>query len=477
MVASLSLPALRCHHKLLYPAPSTKLPPRLNELALSTRPDPVRLSPVATATVATGYWAISRRRWSVITACGVGSDLDIEGTGALADFGCDENGCTVEGLDLEAEGPAKPDLPAQSTRDFQFPVGWIQENSAQRQKLFEDPSGEFASVKASEVTRFLARPTSFIYNIVEVTSGGEIRKRSITRGDLLKMTGLRPRDLRAVAVQPVPGSDAAPMLAARRSFLLIGIGGVRALVEHDRALLFGPPSKDRARFLRLLENQRRALFDGEIENASALSVNFRMIFVESALLALSRRLDSTLLQIRQSGEPKLRAPPVLRERDLEEVRQLRRSLGRAASQASAVSSALLSRLDSDEAVQLAGGEGADDAVCDEWEAMLEAYLQAYSQLSRECVSLQRDMEDFEGSTSLALQARRLRVEQFELSLVIASVSVGAGGIVPSAMGMNLLSGYENSDVAFRVALLATMSVVLTLFFLIRTAASKQGFLA
>eukprot|EP00913_Durusdinium_trenchii_P032009 g29980.t1 len=54
-------------------------------------------------------------------------------------------------------------------------------------------------------------------------------------------------------------------------------------------------------------------------------------------------------------------------------------------------------------------------------------------------------QDFEGSASLALQARRLRVEQFELSLVIASVSIAAGGIVPGAMGMNLVSGYESSE--------------------------------
>ena len=44
-----------------------------------------------------------------------------------------------------------------------------------------------------------------------------------------------------------------------------------------------------------------------------------MVFVESALLALSRRRASRLSEIRQRCEPKLRAPPVLREQDLEEA--------------------------------------------------------------------------------------------------------------------------------------------------------------
>jgi len=211
-----------------------------------------------------------------------------------------------------------------------------------------------------------------------------------------------------------------------------------------------------------------------IISGTSQASSFRMVFVESALLALSRRLASRLSEIRQSTEPKLRAPPVLREPDLEEVRQLRRNLVRCASQASAVSSALLSRLDGDEAKLLAVSD--DPASHDEWEALLESYLQAYSELSRQCTSLLQDIEDFEGSASLALQARRLRVEQFELSLVIASVSIAAGGIVPGAMGMNLLSGYESSDVAFRLALLLTFCVVICLFLTIRFLAARQGFL-
>lgn len=434
-------------------------------LAVAARPAATRLSlprwPRCTRTkgaeavgfvLATGY-ALRRPR----TCSGrLASDKEDSDLSTWANAGCDDTGCSVDVQEADRNFPEGPG----PTR------------------LWEDPSAEFVSTETEEVSRFLSRPADFAYVVTEVTAAGKVRSMSITRGDLLSKTSLRPRDLRAVSVRPPPGADAGPMLSSRQAGLLIGLGGVRAVVEEDRALLFGPGNRDQSRFLRVLENQRRA--GAERGEGAAPLGSFRMVFVESALLALSRRLASRLLEIRQRMEPKLLAPPVLREPDLEEVRQLRRSLVRCSSQASAVSSALLSRLDGDEAALLAAGDGQTgelSASRNEWEAMLEAYLQAYSELSRQCSSLLQDIEDFEASTNLALQARRLRVEQFELSLVIASVSIAAGGLVPGAMGMNLLSGYESADGAFRAALLMTLAVVLVLFFTIRFLASTQGFLA
>ena len=55
-----------------------------------------------------------------------------------------------------------------------------------------------------------------------------------------------------------------------------------------------------------------------------------------------------------------------------------------------MSSALLSRLDGDEAKLLAGSDAAEGNQ-DEWEALLEAYLTAYSELSRQCNELLQDV--------------------------------------------------------------------------------------
>lgn len=201
-----------------------------------------------------------------------------------------------------------------------------------------------------------------------------------------------------------------------------------------------------------------------------------MLVVESALLALNRKLSSRLLEIREATEPKLRNPPALLEPDLEEVRQQRRMLVRCASQASAVSSALLSRLDNGDLVPEAAGGEADQDVVDEWETMLEVYLLAYSEISRECSSLLSDIEDFEESISLTLQTRRLRVEQFELSLVITSLSVSTAALVPSIFGMNLLSGQETKENVFGLAALVTLIICLALALGLRWLASTGGFL-
>lgn len=364
----------------------------------------------------------------------------------LVEFGCDETGCT---LDLDDERQA----------DSQ------KENGPE---LVEDPSSEFVSDDPAEVRRFLTERAKYGYEVKEVTSGGQIRDLKVERGKLLQATGLRTRDLRAVVVQPLPGSESGPVLRSRKGTLLLGLGMVRAIVESDRALLFGGASKEQTRFLRVFENQRR----------SATGGSFKMLFVESALLALTRQLGYRLLKIRTAASPKLQTPLVLLEPDLEEVRQQRRVLVRCLSQASAVSVALHTRLDGDEVSMFAVGENStvQDDSAEEWEAMLEVYLQAYSEISRECASLLSDIEDFEGSANLALQVRRLRLEQFELILVITSVSLGLGNLVPGWMGMNLFNRLETSDGAFGMAVVATLTIAISLFVGLRFLAAQRGFL-
>lgn len=357
----------------------------------------------------------------------------------LLEFGCDANGCAVSDLDepLQHGGTG----------------------------LLEDPSSEFVSADPAEIRRFSAKPTAFLYEVLEVTVDGMARNRTISRGEILASSVLRPRDLRAVTVPGTP-DDAGALLASRRGVLMLALGGVRAIVDSRRGLVFGPGTREVSRFLRVFAHQRRSAPDSGLQ----------LLLVESALLAHSRQLEARLLAIRAAIEPKLQAPPVLREPDLEEARQFRRRLARYGGQASVVSQALLSRLDSEEAPLAAEGEDRLEAI-EEWEAMLEVYLQAYSELARECTSLLQDIEDFEGSASLALQARRLYLEQFELSLVIASLSATAANLLPGTMGMNLPNGLENSDRAFSGAVLVTFVIGGSLFASLRWLAAKQGFLS
>jgi len=372
----------------------------------------------------------------------------------------------------EGRGEALARQQQQTQQQLDELAGFRDEPLDREVGLFDDPSGDVGPLSPAEVRRFLSWKAGFTYEVTEVSADGSVCVINVTRAEVLAATSLRPRDLRSVAVQGLPGLDSGPMFLSRKGVLLLGLGGVKAIVEPHRALLFGPATRGRLRILRVLKTQRR----------TAPGSSFRMSFVESALLAYSRQLDSQLLEVRKVVEPKLQAPPVLLETELEEVRQRRRRLSRCGSQASAVSATLLARLDGEGVDALLGKDAIGSHVrreeaLEEWEAMLEVYLRAFGDLSRECTALLRDIEDFEGSASLALQARRLSLEQFELSLVIASVSISASNLVPGYMGMNVPNGLEQSDIAFVGAVTSTVGVLLSLFLTLRFIASRQGFLS
>eukprot|EP00929_Paragymnodinium_shiwhaense_P069851 TRINITY_DN35286_c0_g1_i1.p1 TRINITY_DN35286_c0_g1~~TRINITY_DN35286_c0_g1_i1.p1 ORF type:complete len:569 (-),score=134.91 TRINITY_DN35286_c0_g1_i1:81-1787(-) len=412
----------------------------------------------------------------------------------LEEYDCAEDGCR---LDEEAYGedPQEPDGSDHASALFVAAAAALglrtghkhqqagvstsaSKAEGKKIELLADPSGDFATVDRGELQRFRRQQGFFTYQAVEVQAeSGEIASVKVRRSLLLEETGLRPRDLRAVVLQVLPGVDAGPVLACRKGVMLLGFGSVRAVVQPHRALLFGGVvgedgrySGELKRFFRVLGNQRSTSEGG-----------FQMAFTESALLTELRKLDAQLVSVRCTVEPVLQAPPVLREPDLEEVRQQRRTLLRCSSQAAAIFAAVEKRLDGGECPQVvefaaADGKGGKVEV-EAWEAMLEVYLQAYGELSRECQRLLGDIEDFEGSALLSLQTRRLRLEQFELSLVIASVSLCSGALIPGIFGMNLLNGQETQEGVFGQAIYGTLFIVVLLFFGLRFLANREGFLS
>jgi len=367
----------------------------------------------------------------------------------LESFGCDEDICVVEALPELIDGPSL----------WEDPSG---EFVAVQRAAVEESNGNTSSASSSPVRDDPAAPIKdFVYGALELTSSSrEIRYVTVRRSQLLEDSSLRPRDLRAVVLEPLPGSDTNTVVRPRRESLLACLGSVRAIVRKDRALLFGNGSNERSRFLRIHANQRQ-----ESENAT-----FVMCFLESALLSLQRLLDARLLNIRKVVEPILQKPVGLQETTLEEVRQQRRSLLRCRDQAASVSSLLLTRADNGDTVKLAEVDGSDAS---EWDGLLEVYLQAYGEIARECERLLGDIEDFEESTNLKLQSRRLRIEEFELSLVITSVSVGSAALLPGIFGMNLLTGIENEEGMFQLATFGSLSIGLSFFLGLRHLADKQ----
>mmetsp|Transcript_19272 Transcript_19272/g.34899 ORF Transcript_19272/g.34899 Transcript_19272/m.34899 type:complete len:429 (-) Transcript_19272:36-1322(-) len=344
-------------------------------------------------------------------------------------------------------------------------------------------------------TSFPERPIGIVVAFHEVHSGGYICDRRMTRSELLKTTGLDASEVRLLllghfpdaaaplasehiqssgfyrresssAASPTLKPEAPPFLKPSGACLLLRLGDLRGVIDSQCLRLFsaeGTPSRNQQCFLDLLHTRL-------MQPTPSRPSLFATSAVECALLAISQRLDATVYEARQAIAPLVNAPLVLREVDLEKVRQHRSQLQECAAQASAIAAALLAIVSQPMTVLPLSMA---DATA-EFEAMLEAYLHAYSQCSRECRELLAGIEDFEASTTLALNARRLQIEEFELMLVIGSVAIGAGALIPSLFGMNLLNNFESSNLTFRLTVLMTCAVSVTLFWSLRWLAMYRG---
>lgn len=87
---------------------------------------------------------------------------------------------------------------------------------------------------------------------------------------------------------------------------------------------------------------------------------------------------------------------------------------------------------------------------DEVEMMLENYVKQLDTVHSEVTSALRAVKTTETATQIRLDAMRNRVLRLDVLLNLGAVSVGVGGLVAGAFGMNLLSGLEEDPMAFWV---------------------------
>lgn len=85
---------------------------------------------------------------------------------------------------------------------------------------------------------------------------------------------------------------------------------------------------------------------------------------------------------------------------------------------------------------------------DEVEMMLENYVKQIDTINAEVRSTQRSIKATENITQIRLDAMRNRVLRLEVFLNLGAVSVGTGGLVAGAFGMNLEHGWESHPYAF-----------------------------
>lgn len=100
---------------------------------------------------------------------------------------------------------------------------------------------------------------------------------------------------------------------------------------------------------------------------------------------------------------------------------------------------------------------------DEVEMMIENYVNQIDTVHSEVTSALRAVKATENVTQIRLDAMRNRVLRLDIYLNLGAVSVASGGLIAGAFGMNLLSGMEESPIAFW-AVSASAVVTSVIFF-------------
>ncbi|KAJ4724972.1 Magnesium transporter MRS2-like protein [Melia azedarach] len=302
------------------------------------------------------------------------------------------------------------------------------------------------------------------YEVVEVKSNGVVSTRKINRRQLLKSSGLRPRDIRSVDPSLFL-TNSMPSLLVREHAILLNLGSLRAIAMQERVLIFDYNRKG-----------GKAFIDTFLSRLNPRNMNggqcmpFMIEVVEAALLSRVQRLEQRLMHL----EPRVQAllevlPNRLTADILEQLRISKQTLVELSSRAGALRQMLLDILEDPHEIRricIMGRncslrKGTDDLECsvplekqiaeeeeEEIEMLLENYLQRCESCHGQSERLLDSAKEMEDSIAVNLSSRRLEVSRVELLLQVGTFCVAVGALVAGIFGMNLKSYLEEHLFAF-----------------------------
>ncbi|XVF69060.1 hypothetical protein PTKIN_Ptkin11bG0050700 [Pterospermum kingtungense] len=295
-----------------------------------------------------------------------------------------------------------------------------------------------------------------VYEVVDVKSNGVLSIRKINRRQLLKSSGLRPRDIRSVDPSLFL-TNSAPSLLVREHAILLNMGSLRAIAMRDCVLIFDYNRKGGKAFMDALLPRLNNMNGGHC-------MRFELEVVEAALLSRIQHLEQRLMDL----EPRVLAllevlPNKLTGDILEKLRMSKQMLVELGSRAGALRQMLLDLLEDPHEIRricIMGRNctlkrGTNDVECsvplekliaeeeeEEIEMLLENYLQRCESCHGQAERLLDSAKEMEDSIAVNLSARRLEVSRVELLLQVGAFCVGVGALVAGIFGMNLRSYLE-----------------------------------
>ncbi|KAK3234025.1 hypothetical protein CYMTET_55709 [Cymbomonas tetramitiformis] len=323
------------------------------------------------------------------------------------------------------------------------------------------------------------------YEVARVTLQGASTPLFLGRRELLRQTGLQPRELRRIDPS-LTLTTSTPTIVVRSQALLLHLGAVRLIVTTTHAFLFDIHSKGAKRFLNSLSHRLAACtkpqgdscpeaekyehFPESLEAWPSMfyaapngdqapaaqphssqdpvqerdanhpvpdhltAVPFELEVVEAALLEAVTHLEGLLSGMQPRVTRLLRTLPThINATTLEELRSVKQLLVALDSRAGTLRQMLLETLDDEE--DIAG------------------MMISKSGVIRTDEEMEADEEEVEGLLEYYLQRcdRRLEVNKLELALAIVTFAVAMGALVTGIFGMNLRSRIEEHATAFYFA--------------------------
>ncbi|XP_057457118.1 magnesium transporter MRS2-11, chloroplastic [Lotus japonicus] len=303
-----------------------------------------------------------------------------------------------------------------------------------------------------------------VYEVVEVKSNGTVSTRKINRRQLLKSSGLRPRDIRSVDPSLFL-TNSMPSLLVREYAILLNLGSLRAIAMQDCVLIFDYNRKGGQAFLESLLPRLNPK-----NNNGGPSMPFELEVVEAALLSRIQRLEQRLVRLEPRVQALLEALPNRITGDiLEQLRTSKQTLVELGSKAGSLRQMLLDLLEDPDEIRricimgrncilnrgnhnvecsLPSEKQIAEAEEEEIEMLLENYLQRCESCHGQAERLLDSAREMEDSIGVSLSSRRLEVSRVELLLQVGTFCVAVGALVAGIFGMNLKSYLEEQVLAF-----------------------------
>lgn len=130
-----------------------------------------------------------------------------------------------------------------------------------------------------------------VYEVVEVKPNGMVSTRKINRRQLLKSSGLRPRDIRSVDPSLFL-TNSMPSLLVREHAILLNLGSLRAIAMQECVLIFDYNRRGGKAFIDTLLPRLNPR-----NSSGGPCMPFELEVVEAALLSRVQRLEQRLMNI------------------------------------------------------------------------------------------------------------------------------------------------------------------------------------